>query len=134
MAGETGLEIGFGRAREGAVASASRLMGQTPSETASLQDCGAGPMMAVRFDRGLTMMFQEGAFAGWAARGTANPPLRLPSGLSTASTRAEITSRPGTAFRATTLGEEFSSAGVSGIVGADGRVALLWSGVSCFAR
>ncbi|MEM8631493.1 MAG: hypothetical protein AAGF74_09665 [Pseudomonadota bacterium] len=55
----TGLEIGFGRAQAGAVASVSRFLGLPSTRLA-----GAG-CTAVRWNAGFEMVFLEGDFSGW---------------------------------------------------------------------
>ena len=60
----TGLEIGFGRAEEGAVEAVSRLIGPPGSR----RPCGPDGAV-VAWPTGLAMHFARGDFAGWEAEG-----------------------------------------------------------------
>jgi hypothetical protein len=62
----TGLEIGFGRARDGAVAAVTRLLRRPPDGTARA-DCSSGRFEIVRWTGALSMHFRDGAFLGWTA-------------------------------------------------------------------
>lgn len=59
----TELEIGFGRAREGAVTAAAKLIGRQPSGATE----GPGCTVVSWFD-GLAMHFRGRAFTGWSVR------------------------------------------------------------------
>jgi hypothetical protein len=60
----TDLEIGFGRAQDGAVTAVARLIG--PPEAQAPCPGGGG---VVTWPTGLAMHFPGGAFAGWAQDG-----------------------------------------------------------------
>ncbi|MCP3970667.1 MAG: hypothetical protein GY717_10210 [Rhodobacteraceae bacterium] len=57
------LEVGFGRARQGATDAATRILGEQPSRQEQLVLCG----VAVDWASGLRMIFVNGAFRGWTA-------------------------------------------------------------------
>ena len=61
----TGREIGFGRAEEGAVAAAARVLGP-PSGRAP---CEGVPGTVVRWPSGLALHFPEGGLSGWERDG-----------------------------------------------------------------
>ncbi|MDU8942511.1 hypothetical protein [Ovoidimarina sediminis] len=60
----TGLEIGFGRHIDGAVAAVTRLSGTAPASASP--GCAPG-WQTVRWADGLTLHFRGGAFAGYEA-------------------------------------------------------------------
>ncbi len=63
--GSTGLEIGFGRAEQGAIAAMTRLTGSQPQR-------GATPCPAVtsaRWPDGAVLYFESGTFVGWSKDG-----------------------------------------------------------------
>ena len=60
----TELEIGFGRAQEGAVRAVSRLVGP-PQERGPCRGGGS----VLRWSTGLAMHFPGGSFAGWTQDG-----------------------------------------------------------------
>ncbi|MFV0243881.1 MAG: hypothetical protein ACK5IB_02515 [Qingshengfaniella sp.] len=62
LAGQTGQEVGFGRARDGAVAAVSRMAGAGPVWAGG---CG-GIAERARYPGGLTLYFTPEAFVGWS--------------------------------------------------------------------
>ena len=62
----TGLEIGFGRARDGAVAAAARVLGRPPDRVARA-DCAGRVFEVVHWTGAVSMHVREGAFLGWTA-------------------------------------------------------------------
>ena len=62
VAGSGGRQIGFGRDRDGALATAARVSGETPRAVS----CGAREGRALG---DLVMVFERGAFVGWQAGG-----------------------------------------------------------------
>ncbi len=61
----TGRRIDFGRDGAGVIDTVSRLQGGRPVAVLSATDCGAEGITAARWDDGLTLVFRNGAFAGW---------------------------------------------------------------------
>lgn len=61
----TGLEIGFGRARLGAVAAASRLLGPPTSRIT----CDGEPGEVVRWPTGVALHFPKSGLSGWEQGG-----------------------------------------------------------------
>lgn len=57
------LRIDFGRAEAGAIAAMSRLLGSDPIES---RPCASGRVRSVTWRNGFTMVFEGGAFLGWA--------------------------------------------------------------------
>jgi hypothetical protein len=133
LAGSTGQEISFGRARDGAVTAATKLVGAPPSETIALQECGAGPVQAVVYPGGLTLNFTARGFEGWVAQ-QGRRSWRSSTGLRTGMSRDEAAALPGARITRSSLGEEIAAGDVFGLIGEDGTVSVLYAGITCFAR
>ncbi|WP_196259549.1 hypothetical protein [Pelagibacterium limicola] len=115
---------------------ARKLWGE-PAHSGSLEECGAGPMDYDAFENSMTLHFQEEAFEGWfMEQGAA---IETSSGLGLGSTLSDVRA---TLFHEieveeTTLGHEFWSESLFGIVSGPEEtdvVEALWSGVSCLFR
>ena len=126
----TPLRIDFGRDEPGAVRAAAKLIGANPTERVVLEECGAGPMVSVRWANGFAMNFQYADFVGWSSEKKAGTPVAGTSGLQPGTPREALV---GATFRQTTLGEEFTSGEVSGLV-EGGEVRMIWAGTTCFFR
>ena len=124
------LRVDFGRAEAGTVAAVSRLLGAGPVETATIEECGAGPVKAVRWANGLSLNFQEGTFLGWVSGKGRGAAATTSSGLGPGTERAAL---QGARFEETSLGTEFEAGGVFGLI-EGGEVRLIWAGVTCFFR
>ncbi len=127
------LRIDFGRDKAGVVEAVSRLVGARPSSDVTNAECGAGPVNTVSWD-GLDLTFMEGDFLGWIVD---DPALAVAGGLRIGQTRAALEAAGAGPFRDTSLGVEFESGGVFGLLetdGGDAPVTLLWSGLTCFFR
>lgn len=127
-----GQRIDFGRAEAGTVAAVTRLLG-TPLSSGVNGECGAGPTKIVKY-RGMDLLFRDGAFAGWVAE---SPRIVAGNGLAPGVTRQQLAAGGYGPFRATSLGVEFESDGIFGLLpdnDAATPVQLLWSGTSCFFR
>ncbi|MBV0913488.1 hypothetical protein [Anianabacter salinae] len=123
------LRIDFDRAEEGVVPAVSRLLKSEPVSRTVQPDCGAGPVTALRWD-GLTLNFLGPSLKGWVAD---TPRFETLEGLRVGFDRAEAEALGATGFRQTSLGTEFESGGVFGLI-EDGKITTLWSGVTCFFR
>jgi hypothetical protein len=120
------------------------------AETGTNAECGAGPLAYARWPDGLTLWFQEGAFAGWALNAPApDAPPSPAGGISTASgltvgngqtspsTRADLDSAYAATVEQSTLGTEFAAGELYGLLDGEGsgaKVTALWAGVSCNFR
>ncbi|MDF0602339.1 hypothetical protein P1J78_16490 [Psychromarinibacter sp. C21-152] len=125
--------IDFGRAEDGVIAAATRVLGAPPVSRAVNPECGAGPTTIVKYDR-IDLLFLDGTFRGWV---TDDPRTAAANGLSPGVTRAQLEAGGYGPFETTTLGVEFEANGVFGLLpdGApDTPVQLLWAGTSCFFR
>ena len=129
----------FGTSREAVVDALSLRLG-APSDQGTAEECGAGPLDYDAWDDGLTVYSQGGAFRGWALSSRAPTPNRMTTlaGLGLGTTRAELDEGPTVVeMQDSTLGEEFVTAGISGLLSgpsADATVDALWAGVSCNFR
>ena len=101
-------------------------------ESGANAECPAGPVESTSYE-GLTLNYQEDAFAGWMAEAPYLPP----------ETRAELLGQDGIALvEDSTLGEEFvigdpAGLSISGLfdgAGDDARVIRMWAGVNCIFR
>jgi hypothetical protein len=123
--GQTGKEIGFGRAEAGAVTAAVKLMGRQPTSRQTLRECRAGPIDTAHWDTGITMYFTSGDFVGWA---TSAPGLRSAKGVGVGDTAAEVSARTGLAA---TPGAVRVQDDITLLFDADGRVTRLRAGTTC---
>lgn len=139
--------IPFGTAQAQVMAA---LASRGAAETGTNADCGAGPLAYARWPDGLTLWFQEGAFAGWALNAPApDAPPSPAGGISTASgltvgngqtnpsTRADLDSATTATVEQSTLGTEFAAGELYGLLDGEGsgaKVTALWAGVSCNFR
>lgn len=125
----------FGTARERVVALVSAVY-RPVSEEGRLEECGEGPVDFVAFGPGLTAYFQNGVLSGWAAR--KDESLGTMTGVRVGMTRADLEQADrAVTIERSTLGEEFTSEGVSGLL--DGseptaRVETIWDGTACVFR
>ncbi len=127
-----GQRIDFGRAEAGAIAAAAKVLGN-PLSSGVNTECGAGPTKIVKF-RGMDLLFQNGRFVGWLAE---SPRIVAGNGLSPGITRRQLAAGNYGPFQATSLGVEFESDGIFGLLpdnDAATPVQLLWGGTSCFFR
>lgn len=128
--------ISFGRPQAEVLAAMERVRG--PAGQGTNQDCGAGPVQYANWPDGLSLVFQDGSFAGWGLDGRAKGALATAIGIGPGSTRAELDDAyANVEVRQTTLGTEFSGGGFFGVLDGGGpaaRVTHMWAGVSCVAR
>ena len=103
-------------------------------------ECGAGPLEFAQWADGLQLVFQGGKFAGWSIDGRAADAaqLRTAKGIGIGAPRAALSAAyPGTRVEQSTLGNEFSAGGLSGLLTdatAAATVSHLWAGVDCSFR
>lgn len=134
---ETGAArpLPFGTSAGQVIEAASDSLGEV-AEHGTNAECGEGPLRFVTLKAGLTLFFQQDRFTGWSAR--SGDALSTMDGLKVGLSRKDLGrlgSRP--TFTRSTLGEEFLSAGVSGLMsgrGPGGVVQTLWAGTACVFR
>ena len=114
-------------------------MGEPVSRLAN-QECGAGPMQFTSFAGGLTLNFQNGAFAGWALeRSEEDKGFTTARGIGVGSQEAALKAAYAVErIEGSTLGDEFTSAGgINGFLsdrGSGKQVESLYAGTNCFFR
>lgn len=130
--------IPFGTARAEVEA---LLASRGPPVTGTQADCGAGPLAYAAWPDGLKLYFQAGKLAGWAldgrAAGPRGPAIGTASGVGPGSSRAQLTDDQVATFAKTSLGTEFRSGEINGLLdgaGAEARITDMWAGASCVFR
>jgi hypothetical protein len=129
------LDFGLGKAQ--VVEILTQAQGAAGKEIRN-EECGAGPMVFVEWPDGLTALFQDDRFAGWSVGRGASPKLTTMNGVGVGSTRSElIAAFAGATIEESTLGQEFTAGGLSGIL--DGtaptaKIDAIWAGTSCVFR
>jgi len=126
----------FGIAADAVLGSIERLRG--PAQRGTPEDFGAGPVQYASWADGLSLVLQDGRFAGWGLDGRARGVVFTASGVGPGSTRAQLDDAYGdVTVSETSLGQEFSTGGFSGVLdgpGPEARITDMWAGVSCVAR
>ena len=123
------LRIDFGRAQTGVIETVSRLIGTRPSSVTRATECGAGPMTIATWPGGLALNFVEDDFRGWTSF---DPDLPVAGGLTPGLPRVDM---PQTSFQVTSLGNEFNTGPISGILDpSETEIQQVWSGTTCFFR
>jgi hypothetical protein len=105
-----------------------------PTERATNEECGAGPLSFADWSDDFQLVFQEGRFVGWS---TDERGLTTMSGVGVGSTRAELLGAYAADIGESTLGTEFSAGGLGGLLsgpGAAARVTTIWAGTICAFR
>lgn len=127
----------FGMGRADVLASLEKVRGVATKGTNA--DCGAGPVEFAGWPDGLSLLFQDGRFAGWGLDSRAKGGVTTADGIGIGSTRTELDDAMGPPLevRKTTLGTEFTAAEYHGLFEngtSSARITDLWAGVSCVAR
>ena len=105
-----------------------------PLERTTNAECA---LDVVAFDGGLLVNVQKGRFVGWTVRATEGRALGTMSGIGLGSTRSALEGAYAATVRKSTIGEEFSAGGLSGLLSSDAPQATitdLWAGINCIAR
>lgn len=110
-------------------------------ESGTQRECGSGPLAFAAWPDGLKLYFQSGKFTGWAlderAAGPSGPRISTAAGAGPGATRATLTDASVATFEETSLGTEFRSGAISGIVdgpAATAKITAMWAGTSCVFR
>ena len=130
--GASATPIPFGTARDAVVEAVGKSLGAPPSEQGRNEECGSGAQDYVGWKDGITLWFQDGGFVGWDSKGK----LTSADGVGLGTQRDRITARE-LEVSETSLGEEFSSGGISGLFASgapDAKVTALWAGATCIFR
>ena len=132
----TARPLAFGMPEAEVLASLERVRG--PAGKGVDQDCGAGPVQYANWPDGLSLVFQNGQFAGWGLDRRASGALGTANGVGPGMTRSALAGSFGSvSFQNTSLGTEFAAGDMFGLLdggGPDAEITDMWAGVSCVAR
>ncbi len=129
--------IAFGSPEADVVDQIGTVKGGATPERGRNEECGAGPLDLVQWGDGLILWMQDGRFVGWAMNAPASGGATTMAGVGIGSTRAELEGPTVVEVSETSLGTEFSSGGLFGILSGPGqaaRITNLWAGTSCNFR
>ena len=133
----TGLNVALGRPQAEVIATLTQFRGAAPTVSEN-SECGAGPLTFARWGDGLSLLFQDGALAGWAAGDETPRGFKTLTGIGVGSTVAELrAAHPAVEVATNSLGPEFGADDVYGLAtgsGPNATVTHLWAGVSCNFR
>lgn len=128
--------LAFGTPEAEVLASLERVRGQAAKGVN--QDCGAGPVQYANWPDGLSLVFQDGEFAGWGLDRRASGSLATANGVGPGMTRSALAESFGSvAFQNTSLGTEFAAGEIFGVLdgrGPEAKITDMWAGVNCVAR
>ncbi len=127
--------IAFGMPTEQVVAALEAVRGKAERGTHS--ECGAGTLDFANWKDGLSLLFQEGRFVGWAADDRGGGAVTTISNVGPGSTRRELEAAYQIQIDETSLGTEFMAGGITGVLdgqGPDARITNMWAGVNCVFR
>ncbi len=123
--------IEFGAARAAAEAALVSGADVAAVDRGTMEECGAGPIDFTRYDGGLVLLYQDGKFLGWSLGQSDGPRWATSDGaLGIGTARSSL---GGARIFGSTLGEEFTTKGISGLID-KGRVTDLWAGLNCNFR
>jgi hypothetical protein len=108
-----------------------------PLEVAENSECGSGPQSITQWPRGLVLHAANGEFIGWSAGPNADRTLTTMAGVGIGSTRSELAAAYTVEVFESTLGTEFSTGNLFGILSSaepDATIENLWAGTTCNFR
>jgi hypothetical protein len=111
----------------------TKALGRPPTQQGDNQECGGGGMEFAEWKGEIRAWFLDGRFAGWDDKGK----LETVEGIGLGSSRADLAVLPGFEAEESTLGTEFRSGGLSGILASKApgaKVTHLWGGATCVFR
>ncbi|MBW4463537.1 MAG: hypothetical protein KME47_25345 [Nodosilinea sp. WJT8-NPBG4] len=128
--------LGFGTEMAVAEEAVTRIAGE-PTESGENSECGSGPQTITQWSNGLAMHSADGEFIGWSTRPSTGATLTTMNGVGVGSTRSDLETAYTIEVMESTLGTEFSTASLSGILSSaepDAVVEDLWAGTTCNFR
>ena len=128
-----GTEHPFDSPKAATIEALTKALGRPPGELGANEECGGGGLEFAKWKGEITAWFEEGRFAGWDSEGK----LKTPGGIGLGSSRADLAPLRGIEIEESTLGTEFRSGGLSGILDSkapNAKVTHLWGGATCVFR
>lgn len=128
--------IPFGTPEKDTVDRVAKARGAVVDEGAN-DECGAGPVDYANFEGNVSLIFQEGKFAGWSINDGGDAKVTTMAGIGLGSTRKALEAAYTTTVEESSIGTEFMAGELSGLLsdkGPDAKVTDIWAGVTCIAR
>lgn len=125
--------LAFDTSETETIAALTKALGRPPTERGENEDCGGGGMKFAEWKGEITAWFLDERFAGWDSKGG----FKTLEGIGLGSRRSDLAILSGFEAEESTLGTEFRSGGLSGILesgAADAKVTHLWGGATCVFR
>ena len=125
--------VSFETPKAATLEAVTKALGRAPSELGENEECGGGGLEFAKWADEITLYFGEGLFVGWHVDGK----LKTTGGIGIGASRAEVAKLPGFEVEESTLGTEFRSGGLSGLLASkapDAKVTDLWGGDICTFR
>ncbi|MGG6240500.1 hypothetical protein ACQ4N7_17890 [Nodosilinea sp. AN01ver1] len=114
----------------------TELLGE-PVESGENTECGSGPQMITQWPNGLSVHAADGEFIGWSASPSTDADLTTIAGVGVGSTRGELEAAYTIEVTESSLGTEFSTGDLFGILSSaepDATIENLWAGTVCNFR
>lgn len=135
-----GNTLNFEAARTDVEGAVQPLLGD-PTDSGSMEECGAGAMDFTDYAGGLTLNFMDAKLVGWNWRSPqdgdapAKGEITVAGSASLGTSRATVEGLPGfEMFADSTLGDEFQIGDALFGFFEAGKVSMLYSGTQCFFR
>lgn len=127
------MTLAFYTPKAATIQALTKALGRPPTQLGDNQECGGGGMEFAEWKGEITAWFLDDRFAGWDDKGK----LRTVEGIGLGSSRADLAILSGFEVEESTLGTEFRSGGLSGILASKApgaKVTHLWGGATCVFR
>ncbi|MGB3201863.1 MAG: hypothetical protein WBA99_13240 [Nodosilinea sp.] len=115
----------------------SRAIGESESTVAN-DECPAGPVASTSWPNGLVLNAMDGTLVGWEVRSSDRGlPLTTVTGIGLGSTQADLESAYEVEITDSSLGVEFFTGQISGLLTAndpEAEITALWAGTACIFR
>ena len=130
--------LAFGMARDQAMRTVGNVLG-APVAQGESPDCPAGPATSADFSSGLSLVFRDDRFVGWdlgAGAGSAGP-ITTMTGAGVGDPRSALEQGMVVEVEQSSLGTEFRTGGISGLLSSDApdaTIESMWAGAVCIYR
>lgn len=114
----------------------TELVGE-PTESSENTECGSGPQMITQWPNGLVLHAADGELIGWSTQPGTDASLTTIAGVGVGSTRGQLEAAYTVEVIESTLGTEFSTGELFGILSStkpDATIENLWAGTVCNFR